>query len=387
MFLPSLIFASFATGNVGIFAALFLVEISKTFGVDVGLMGQANTFAAVVAVVFALVTGILSVRFSDGTLLLMGMLAYSVAAVGCYFAWSFSSILMSYSVNGLAQAMIGPMTNALVGDNVALEKRASAIGRINAAGSVAILIGAPIMGVLSGFGGWRVAVLLFIVPFSLIAIPFVGVSVSQMKQSSRAANKSSAYSEGLKKVFSSKSATGCLVGNVFRVAVATALIAYGTAFTIERFGLTIGLASIVILLVAFFATLGNLVERPIRKRGRKASTVASVLLAGFFTISYAFAPNLVVSVILMLGAALFDGLATSASMSLTLEQMPELRGTMMSLFAAFSGIGAAIGAGIGGLMLILYNYEVLGMILGSMGIVAAVVFRFLTVDPTSKVRR
>jgi MFS family permease len=228
-------------------------------------------------------------------------------------------------------------------------------------------------------------VLLFIVPFSLIALPFVGVSVSQVKQSSRAADKSSAYSESLKKIFSSKSATGCLVGNAFRVAVATALMAYGTAFTIERFGLTIGLASVVILLVALFATLGNLVERPIRKRGRKASTVASVLFAGFFTISYAFASTLLVSVILMFGAALFDGLATSASMSLTLEQMPELRGTMMSLFAAFSGIGAAIGAGIGGLALILYNYEVLGMILGSMGIVAAVVFRFLTVDPTSNV--
>jgi predicted MFS family arabinose efflux permease len=87
----------------------------------------------------------------------------------------------------------------------------------------------------------------------------------------------------------------------------------------------------------------------------------------------------------MLGAALFDGLAASASMSLTLEQMPDLRSTMMSLFAAFTGIGAAIGAGIGGLTLILYNYEVLGMMLGSMGIVAAVVFKFLTVDPTSNV--
>jgi len=85
----------------------------------------------------------------------------------------------------------------------------------------------------------------------------------------------------------------------------------------------------------------------------------------------------------MFSAAFFDGLAASASMGLTLEQMPDLRGTMMSLFAAFTGIGAAIGAGIGGLTLILYNYEVLGMILGSMGIVAASVFGFLTIDPTS----
>jgi predicted MFS family arabinose efflux permease len=45
--------------------------------------------------------------------------------------WSFSAILVFYSVNGLAQAMIWPMTNALVGDNVALEKRPGALGRVD----------------------------------------------------------------------------------------------------------------------------------------------------------------------------------------------------------------------------------------------------------------
>jgi predicted MFS family arabinose efflux permease len=57
---------------------------------------------------------------------------------------------------------------------------------------------------------------------------------------------------------------------------------------------------------------------------------------------------------------------------------------MMSLFAAFAGAGVAIGAGIGGLTLILFDYEWLGIILGSMGIVAAILFRFLTVDPTRR---
>jgi predicted MFS family arabinose efflux permease len=310
-----------------------------------------------------------------------------MAAIGFYFAWSFNSILIFYSLNGSAQAMIGPMSNALVGDNVALVKRASAIGRINAAGSLAFLIGAPIMGILASFEGWRIAVLVFIIPISLIAIPFVGVSIPSEKRSSSADRTSDAYGKSFTTILSNKSAIGCLVGNLFRVAVATALLSYGTAFTIERFGLTIRSASIVILLVALFATLGNLIERPIRKRGRKASTVASVLFAGLFTISYAYAPSFLVSIMFMFCAALFDGLAASASMSLTLEQVPELRGTMMSLFGAFTGGGAAIGAGIGGLTLILYNYEVLGITLGSMGIIAATIFEFITVDPTrAKVR-
>jgi predicted MFS family arabinose efflux permease len=383
LFVPSLIFASFATSTLGILTALFLIEMSRTFGVNRGIMGQTNTFASIVSVVFALVMGILSVRFTEGSLILTGTFSYSIAAVGCYFAWNFNSLLIFYAINGIAQAMIGPMTNALIGDNVALDKRASAIGWTIAAGSLAVLIGAPIMGLLSGFGGWRTTLPIFIIPVSLTALLIMAISIPSAKQSPEASGTGNNYTKSFKQIVSNKSAIGCLVGNVFRVAVASALLFYGTAFTIERFGLSIRLASIVILLIALFAALGSLTEqRVIRKRGRKPSTVVGVLLAGVFTISYAYAPRVWLSVTLMSVAAWFDGLAASASTSLTLEQVPELRGIMMSLFAAFAGVGAAIGAGIGGLTLILYDYERLGIILGSMGIIAAIIFKFVTVDPT-----
>jgi predicted MFS family arabinose efflux permease len=383
LFLPSLIFASFATSTLGILTALFLIKLSSTFGVDRGVMGQTNTLASIVSVIFALLMGILSVRFSDRILILAGMFAYSIAAIGCYFSWSFNSILIFYSLNGLAQAMIGPMTNALIGDNVALQKRASAVGWAIAAGSLAVLIGAPIMGVLSSFGGWRTPLLIFIIPVSLIALIIMVVSIPSAKRSPETSSSSGTHARSFTQIFSNKSAVGCLIGNVFRVAAATALLLYGTAFTIERFGLSIRSASIVILLIALFATLGSLIEqRVIRKRGRKPSTVVGVLLAGLFTVSYAYAPSVWLAVALMSIAGWFDGLAASASTSLTLEQLPESRGTLMSLFAAFAGMGAAIGAGIGGLTLILYDYERLGIILGSMGIIAAIIFKFATVDPT-----
>lgn len=383
LFLPSLIISNFATNTLGILTALFLLEMSETFGVDRGIMGQSNTVSSIVCIAFALTMGILSIRFSHRILILTGMLSYSIAAIGCYLAWDLNSMLIFYSLNGIALAMVVPMTNTLIGDNVALEKRASAIGWTVAAGSLAYFIGAPVMGVLSGFGGWRIVLLSFIIPVSFLALLMVIASTHSARQDLRAKASSGTYTKSFMKIMSNKSAIGCLVGTVFRYAVFAALLFYGAAFTIERFGLSIDSASIVILLAALFYTFGSLTcSSTIGKFGRKSTTVAASLLAGLFTISYAYAPSIWLSAALMAVAGWFDGLAASASTSLTLEQMPELRGTLMSLSYAFVGVGSAIGAAIGGFTLIFYDYEELGIIMGSMGLIAAVVFRFITVDPT-----
>jgi len=75
-------------------------------------------------------------------------------------------------------------------------------------------------------------------------------------------------------------------------------------------------------------------------------------------------------------------MGASAANSLTLEQVPKFRGTMMSINSAVMNLGPAIGAALGGLTLVLFDYEVLGLTLGAMGIVAAIVFQTLAIDPT-----
>jgi MFS family permease len=60
--------------------------------------------------------------------------------------------------------------------------------------------------------------------------------------------------------------------------------------------------------------------------------------------------------------------------SLTLEQVPEFRGTMMSLSAASLGLGMAIGSGLGGLIFLEYGWRPVGPALGSIGIFASMIF-------------
>jgi predicted MFS family arabinose efflux permease len=55
-------------------------------------------------------------------------------------------------------------------------------------------------------------------------------------------------------------------------------------------------------------------------------------------------------------------------------------------FWSFSAVnfGSAFGTAVGGMVLLSFDYEGLGVVLGVMGIVAALVFFFFARDPTRK---
>jgi DHA1 family inner membrane transport protein len=383
LFVPSLVISYFATSPIGILTGLFLLRISESFGVSKGVMGQINAVSSVVAVVFALLMGILSVRFKHKMLLLAGLLSLSISAISCYVAWDFYSMFLLYSLSGIGIAMVSPMTIALIGEHLALEKRARAVGLVIAGGSLAYLVGAPIMGVIAGFGGWRLTLLGFVIPFSLASLLLAFVGVPSALASHESSVDKGSYLESLREIASNRSAVGCLIGNVFRNAAFMAILLYSTAFFIERFGLLEDRASLVILGAALCYTLGSVAAGSlVDKYGRKLSTVSTALLASIFTVSYAYAPSIWLSLTLNFTAAWFMGMMASAASSLTLEQVPRFRGSMMSLGSAATSLGSAVGAAVGGMALIWYDYEALGSILGGLGIISDVILYFVTIDPT-----
>ncbi len=69
--------------------------------------------------------------------------------------------------------------------------------------------------------------------------------------------------------------------------------------------------------------------------------------------------------------------------SLTLEQVPTFRASMMSISGSFQNVGMALGAIIGGLVLNYFhnNFQLLMTVLGSLGASAAIVLFLFTNDP------
>jgi predicted MFS family arabinose efflux permease len=75
-------------------------------------------------------------------------------------------------------------------------------------------------------------------------------------------------------------------------------------------------------------------------------------------------------------------MVASAANSLTLEQVPKLRDTMMSIDSAVVNLGSALGTVVGGIALLFFDYEGLASALGAMAIVVAIVVSILAIDPT-----
>ncbi len=75
------------------------------------------------------------------------------------------------------------------------------------------------------------------------------------------------------------------------------------------------------------------------------------------------------------------GVMFSALGSLSPEQSPRFRETMMSIHTAIQSIGSALGAGIGGLALIHFDYKLVGISLNILAVIGAIIIRVFAVDP------
>jgi len=383
LFLPALVLSRFATTPSGIILSFLLIEIGLTFGLPVGVTGQLSTARSIVGVVSAILMGILSVRFKHKSLLTIGLLILSVAILGCGLASNFILLLIFYPLLGLGGSMVMPMTTTLTAKHLPLKKRASVIGLLMATVSVSYLIGTLFIRFISDIGGWRLPFLVYALPFPLLSILLVFKGLPHESESEQTSLNKGSLADGFKGVLSNRSAIACLVSSALSSAAWQGILLYAISFYRQQFLVSKGIASYIMIGASMSYTLGALISsRFVNKLGRKPVTFISSLMAGVFIFSFTIVPNLWISLSLTLAGCLFVGMRSTASVSLTIEQVPEFRGTMMSISSASGSMGSALGSGLGGFALLLYNYEAIGPTLGLLGLASAIIVYLIVVDPT-----
>lgn len=386
LLLPSLVLSYFTTAPPTLLAGLLLIDIGLSFDRSVGVTGQIQTAASLIGAITAVLMGVWSVRFNHKSLLLLGLFFYCIFALGCSLALNFIMMLIAFSISGFGWATVEPMTYSLVGAHYSLEQRTRAIGWLLTGGALAYVIGAPVIGFIAGIGGWRWAFFGFMLPIPLLSLVLVAKGVPSPGRSPQPSGSPGQYREGFKAVFMNRSATACLVCSALTMAAWQAPVLYGLSFLRKRFLVSLGFATIVILVTALCYILGNLIsDRVVNQLGRQPATVLTAVIVGIFTSLYTNMFHLWLALAMVFLSGMFFGMMFTASRSLTLEQVPSFPGTMMSLNSAAANMGAALGASVGGVALLLVDYEGVGLALGAMSLIAALIYYLVVRDPTSNV--
>lgn len=367
---------------------IFLIDVAITFfgssdPVSIATVSQLVTISSVTSVAFGFLLGALSVRLSYKKLLFFGVLAITTGILGCFLAPNFSVMQIFYPVEGIGTVAVGSMVFAIVGESLILSKRGKAAGWITAGPSIAGIAAAlAISFFFSGVGGWRSYLLWFALPISLLSLTAVYFGVPSSPGKPRKVEKKT-YLDSYKQVFLKKSASGCLIGNMIRHAGWTWVVVYSATFFRIQFGLSLESGALFVLGVTAISALGNILGGQLVNRvGRKRLVITTLVISSPALALVSFVPNLLCALVLGFASAFIYSMGFAGGVNLTLEQLPELRGTMMSMSTIFMSLGVGIGAALGGVALAVFrDYTALVLTFVTLQLTAAAIYYFLTKDP------
>jgi MFS family permease len=381
--LSSLILSIFATYPNSVVSTLLLVEIGLSFNQPVGLMAQMRTLGFVVGFLSAIAMGALSIRFKPKTLLLVGLLFLGLSALGSGIAPNIVTLFAVYSLTGIGISMVEPMVNTLVAERYPLSERSKIIGWMGAGGGLSFIIGGLTVGYIALTWSWRTAFLGYAMFLPIIGLVFSSKGIPTISQ--RGNREEISILTGFRAIASSRSALACLLGNILGSAMGQGIYVFSFSYLKEVLLLSPGLASTIFSISSIFFLMGSLAcGWVVEKLGRKKATVSSMLVFSVLTVLYPRLPGAWWVIASIMVGHLFAAVQYSASASLSLEQLPRVRGSMMSVYSASSYIGYAIGTIIGGIALLYSGWGILGAVLGGLGLVATAIYVVLVRDPTAR---
>jgi len=380
MLITTLLVAVFAAAVVDVAIPINIVDIAETFNILPGTVSQLDSIIAIAAVTTALLLGAFGAKFRYKSLVMVGILFVAAYAIGLFLAPTFQIIQLISPLNGIGSVLIIVTAQTFIGNSYPLDKKAKALGWVSAAGTLANAVGAPIIGFMTGIGGWRSALMWFMLPMTAMSLILVFLAFPLNLPAQQLNTTKESFLRGFKQILTDKSAVACLVsvfltsaavfgGNVFEVTLYRQIFSASPSFA-TLIGPTMGIA-----LITLGAVIGGHIVNSV---GRKRLTVVASFLAGIFTLLSYFVPDLWMRVALRWTASIFGGVSMGAFANLMIEQAPLFRGTAMSLSSAFSGVGTAVGIGIAGTIVNLYanpsmGFQALGLAMGSLAIVAVLV--------------
>ena len=209
-FVVVLLVAVFAAAIIDVVIPISILDIAETFSVLPGTVAQLSSLIAIASVVTAFLLAVFGARFQYKSLLMIGILFIALCALCLFLAPSFPLAQLVVPLNGIGSVMIVVTAQTFIGNSYPLAKKAKAIGWVTAAGTLANAVGAPIIGFMTGIGGWRSSLIWFMLPTAILSLIFAFLAFPYNPPQVLLTINKEPFTRGFKKVLNNKSAVACL---------------------------------------------------------------------------------------------------------------------------------------------------------------------------------
>jgi len=342
--------ALFLVRTVFMMMGPLLVALAEAFDTSVAAAGQLAAAIGISWGITAPLVGPVSDTYGRRRVGLAGLVLMMVGILGSALAWNYWALLICRMITGVGAAMIPPNSMAAIADQFPPARRGTPISILLCVSFFGVAIGTPAVAFLVELGGWRL-------PFYVVGALLVMVWSLQwywFPQRTQTARTLSFF-EHFKEAGRSVGLWYVLIANFFYQTAALGIFVYLVAFLIRTYGMKQGDTAVPLAVVGIGAMLGSLLGGYIAPRRDRSA----LLLTVFEPVTWAL-------------AAEFSG---------------EARATANGLLATSNQLGIIGGASVGGLVLALGGFPLVGIFcLGAAALASAVVIALkLRVARTTRV--
>jgi predicted MFS family arabinose efflux permease len=353
-------FIMFMIGTDTFLISPLLPTLQTQFGVSTGIAGWMLGAYTLGSAVFALIAGPLSDGWNRRTVLLSGLLGFSVSTILCGFADSFWTMCLFRLLAGVSAAFTAPQVWASIPAVMPASSVSKTMGIAFSGLAASQALGVPI-------GSW-LATAHWSVPFctigvsSLLLSAVAFYSLPHMKPVARKGGRTSILRRYVPLLTSGKAMSGFLAYLLLHLGSGTAF-AFAGKWMFDRFGLPIGQIGTVMMFLGFGVLLGSTVSAYAARKLGHASAVAAgmALLIALYTIMPHLASLSAVTIVYLIIFATL-GIIFPIVMGALTSLNASIRGTISSLANSTMNGANTLGAWIAGLLYVQFGgYSSIGI--------------------------
>jgi predicted MFS family arabinose efflux permease len=347
-----------------------LVALAQAFQTSVALVGQLGGATALTWGLTAPLAGPVADTYGRRPLLLLGLLLLAVGLLGAPFAWNLQALVALRLLTGVGAALIPPNSLAIVSEVFPPTARGTAIGWLLSAAGLSAVVGPPLVVALLAVGGWSL-------PFTVLGLAVLaggGLCWVWLPQRPRAPGHALAFVAHYREVGTQATFWWVLVANALEQMTFFGLLSYLAAHLIQSYQMSAGDTALPLAIVGGSVVVAGVLGGRVADQRCRIAWCALACVGSGVPAAVVFTPGLPLWGLVALagGAAMLARVSSAVVATVIVELAGESRTTATGLFALSNQLGVFGGASLGGLMLALGGFALVGLFCGVVAILAGV---------------